>query len=140
MIASFRCPSNYFPGGGRANATPKILFGGSNGTDITGKTQSVVVGRQIVLYVSYSLPPGLAVQSQDWDVPATQSTPPKAVGGFNTAPTNGGPTVPVLSQRSTTLYFVAPTVANQPNQVNFFLTLSDGNVYSAKPSNSSIQV
>jgi hypothetical protein len=34
--------------GGNDNVQPKILLGGSSGTDVTGKTTSVVVGQQII--------------------------------------------------------------------------------------------
>lgn len=46
------CPFAYTSPGGSASGTvtPKILLGGCNGADVTGKTQSVVVGQQIVLW------------------------------------------------------------------------------------------
>jgi len=63
--------------------SPSILLGGSGGTDVTGKTTTVVAGQQIVLYASYG---NLDVTSRSWPVPGT------IVGGSNTTPTNGGPT------------------------------------------------
>jgi hypothetical protein len=98
------------------NVMPKILLGGSNGTDITGTTQSVVVGQQIVLYGSYTLPSGITVTSQAWTVPGA------TVGGFNTALTNGGSTATNFSQQSTTFYWVVPATSQQ---VTFTLNLSN---------------
>src|SRR5271155_705097 len=42
-----------------------------NGVDVTGTTQTVVVGQQIPLTATVSAPSGATVQSQSWSVPGT---------------------------------------------------------------------
>jgi len=88
------CPITGIGGQGNDNVTPKIMF---NGQDITGTTQSVVVGQQIALTASYG---NITPTSQSWTVPGT------TVGGFNTALTSGGPTGTNFTQQSTTFYWV----------------------------------
>jgi hypothetical protein len=102
---------------GDITVTPKILLGGPNGTDITNTMQSVLVGQQIVLYASYTLPSGVTVSSQSWSVPGTPA------GGYNHALTDGGPTALDFSQQSTTFYWDAPPATSQV--VTFILHLSD---------------
>jgi hypothetical protein len=104
---------------GTDNIVPRILLGGSNGTDVTGQSQPAVVGQQIVLYASYALPPGITVASQSWSPPGI------IVGGFNTGSTNGGSYSATLNQQQTTFYWVTPII-NQPT--TFTLNLSDGKV------------
>jgi len=123
--------SDIYPAGSQTMPVmPRILFGTSQ-TDITGTTQSVVVGQQIALTASYKIPSNLAVQNQNWDISGTGSNPPTAVGGFNQTQTSGGTFSPTVNGQSTTIYWVVPTAGNITDQVNFFLTLSDGNEYSA---------
>jgi hypothetical protein len=97
-ITSQYCTKN---GGGPATVTPKIRLGGTSGTDITGTTQAVLVGQQIVLYADYTLPSGQNPNSQSWSVLGNR------VGGFSTASTNGGPTAVNNNGQSTTFYWVA---------------------------------
>jgi hypothetical protein len=78
---------------------PRILFGTSQ-TDITGTTQTVVVGQQIALTASYKLPSGSTVSSQSWSVPGT------TVGGFSATIPNAGLTPTNFNQQSTTFYWV----------------------------------
>jgi hypothetical protein len=113
------CTQTQANGSTATTVVPKILLGGSSGTDITGTTQSVVVGQQIVLYASYGS--GVSVNSQSWSVPGT------IVGGFSTAPTNGGPNPVSLNGQSTTVYWV--TAANSQT-VTF--TLNYGSSQTAK--------
>jgi hypothetical protein len=114
------CPINTcYPGGGDNVAVmPKIMFGGN---DITGTTQSVVVGQQIALTASYGLPSGVTVNSQSWSVPGT------ITGGFVHNDTNGGPAAYSLTGKSTTFYWYStPNYAKASYQVTFTLHLSDG--------------
>jgi hypothetical protein len=106
VINSPYCTVN---GGGPANVTAKIRLGGASGPDITGLIQSAVVGQQIVLYADYTLPSGEYANSQSWSVPGTR------VGGFGTAPTNGGPIAINNNGQSTTFYWV--TAANSQTAV-----------------------
>lgn len=82
---------------------PKILMGG---TDISGTTQSAVVGQQIALTGDPAPPSG----STPWTVAGT------TVGGFNTAPTNGGSFPADFTQASTTFYWVT---AGNPLNVTY---------------------
>lgn len=66
------------PGGGD-NVTPQIHQGSCSGTDITGTTQSVVIGQQIALCATYNLPSGVSVTQQSW-YPDSGST---IVGGYS---------------------------------------------------------
>ena len=103
-----------FSGGGSASVTPAILLGGCGGTNITNTTQTVVTGQQIVLCGSYGS--SVSVNSQSWSVPG------KIVGGFSTAPTNGGPNPVALNGQQTTFYWTA----GASNQTVTF-TLNYGN-------------
>jgi len=127
-----KCPNLYCTPSGGANTNPKILLGGSGGTDITNTTQNVVVGQQIILYGSYSLPSGATLTSQSWTIPGTSANPPTAIAGFaanfaNTTST-GGPvflTSQQLGAQSISYYWVAPisagTTASSTNTVQFTL-------------------
>ena len=108
-------PSASSPG----TVTPRILLGGCSGTDVTNTTQSAVVGQQIVLCASYTLPSGVTVSSQSWSVPGT------TVGGFTVGPgSNTGGTTPTnFNQASTTFYWV---VSASSQVVVFTLNLSNG--------------
>ena len=97
-----------------ATVTPDIYF---NGNDITGTTQPVVVGQQIPLQASFSLPAGVSISSQSWSVSGT------TVGGYN-ASTNSGQTVSTnFTQQSTTFYWVT---AQTGATVTYTVNLSDG--------------
>jgi hypothetical protein len=115
------CPDwNPTPSGG-VNVMPSILFGGPNGTDITGKTQSVVVGQQIILYAKYQT--GLTVNSQSWSVPGT------IVAGYTASSSSGSvnTNLTLNAQQTTPFYWV---YAGNPQTVTF--TLNYGNSKTAK--------
>ena len=102
-----------------AAVAPDILF---NGTNVTGTTQSVVVGQQIALQASYSLPSGVSVTSQSWSVPGT------TVGGFVGNVNSGSVTGTNFSNTITTTFY---WVDANSRQVTFTLKTSDGNTYTA---------
>jgi hypothetical protein len=117
---------------GDITVTPKILLGGSNGTNITNTTQNVVTGQQIVLYGSYMLPSGYTFTSLSWTIPGTGSTPPTAISNFTVSAdsTSGGPvslTSNQLNQQQITFYWTVPTPTNSPNTVTFTLNYTDNN-------------
>jgi hypothetical protein len=94
VLGDIEQPSTNCSASVQANAkvTPKILKGGN---DITGSTQSAVVGQQIALTGDPAPPSG----STPWAVAGT------TVGGFNTAPTNGGSFPADFTQASATFYW-----------------------------------
>ncbi|HEV2195699.1 MAG TPA: hypothetical protein VGR55_08955, partial [Candidatus Acidoferrum sp.] len=124
QVCNTTCPTSNVSPQANGNVTPAILLGGSNGTDITNTTQSVVVGQQIVLYGKYQLPSGFTFTSQSWTIPGTSSNPPTAIHNFTTG-SIGGP-VPLtssdLSQQSIAYYWVAP---NSSAAVTFTLNYVD---------------
>jgi hypothetical protein len=128
MCGGYSCPNNSPAPQAPAAVTPKILLGGSNGTDITGTTQSVVVGQQIILYGSYSLPSGVSANYYSWSVPGSTSNPPTAIGNFVIDANSGtGSTTSVpVTQQQPTFYFVAPG-----NSQTVSFTLGYGNNQSA---------
>ena len=70
--------------------TPAIKLGGNT---ISG-TQSVVVGQQIALSTSFSLPPCMSISSQQWS-----QVPGDAIAGYtNDGTVNGGPPDPTGGQ------------------------------------------
>jgi hypothetical protein len=99
----------------------KIVFTGQN-TALNDTTQSAVVGQQIALTASYSLPAGITVQSQSWSVPGT------TVGGYSASASSGATIATNFSQPSTTFYWVDTGTARN---VVYNLTLSDGSTWSA---------
>jgi hypothetical protein len=109
------------PQGSDNVASVKILLGGSGGTNITNTTQGVVIGQQIVLYGSYTLPSGASLTNVSWTIPGSTATPPTpvtAIFTFTNAGT-GGPvplTSPQLAAQSISFYWMAP---NNPNVVVF---------------------
>jgi hypothetical protein len=111
-----RCPQLLFAPGGGVNVMPKIMFTGQN---ITGTTQSVVVGQQIALTASYG---NITPTSQSWSVLGT------IIGGFSTASNNGGPTSVSLNAQSTTFYWVA---AANSQMVTFTLNYGSSQTASA---------
>src|SRR5208337_428749 len=82
-----------------ARPQPRISWGAQ---DITGTTQSAVVGQQILLNVT--LHPGLAVRSQNWTIEPEGDY----VGGFVHTPSRGGPQPVSLNGPTTTIYWVRP--------------------------------
>ena len=112
------CILKYFYPIAQVTVAPQIL---RNGTNIAGTTQSAVVGQQIALTSSYTLPSGVTVSSRSWSVSGT------TVGGFSTG-TNGGPVATTFTLDSTTFYWVA---AGNSLSVKFTLNLSNGQSPSA---------
>ncbi|MCU1269955.1 MAG: hypothetical protein JWN74_1249 [Acidobacteriaceae bacterium] len=97
---------------------PKIMFDGS---DVTGATQSVVVGQQIALSVPNSSLPA-CVASQTWSTP-----PGTAVGGYN--PTNTSATVTPISSvniNSQTYTFYWVDSSTTARKMTYYYTLSSG--------------
>ena len=78
---------------------PRIFWGAQ---DITGTTQSVVVGQQILLNVT--LHPSLAIRSQTW----TMEPEGEYVGGFVHTPLHGGPQPVSLNGPTSMIYWVRP--------------------------------
>ncbi len=96
--------------------SPKIMFGGNN---VTGTTQSVVVGQQIALSASVSLPACTSVSAQQWSTP-----PGTAVGGYSAAPLSGSVTaLPGNTNSTYTFYWVY--TAN-PLNMTYQYTMSGG--------------
>jgi hypothetical protein len=114
------CPWDPWSGGGSGTVSPKIMMGS---TDITDKTQSVVVGQQVALTYTVVLPSGVTVLSQSWSVPGT------TVGGFNHTTANGSSFPAAFNQASTTYYWTVPASSQT---VTLTLNLSNQNHASAK--------
>ncbi|MGH9481422.1 MAG: hypothetical protein ACRD1L_04965 [Terriglobales bacterium] len=106
--------------GGAANVfvMPRILMGlngAAPGQDITGITQSVIVGQQVQLKAQYQMPSGDSIDSQSWTIPGTTAS------GW----THGSPASPVsTSGPLTTVYWTAPDDPND-NNVEFDLQYTD---------------
>ena len=95
-----------------------------SGVDVTGTTQTVVVGQQIPLTATVSAPSGATVKSQSWSVPGT------LVQSYNAGST-GEPIVYVtadnLRSSAATFHWIDPAT----RQVTYNYTLSDGTSGSA---------
>ena len=112
-----------------ASATPpasaRIFFTG--GADITNTPQDAVVGQQIALTGSVeSLPAGVTVETQAWDVQGN------TVGGFQASNQSGQVQATDFTKADTVFYWIAPssTVA-QEEAVTFTAMLSDGSMVTA---------
>ena len=123
QLERFTCPLNQrSPSGGDNVASVKILLGGSSGTNITNTTQSVVVGQQIVLYASISLPSGGTATSYSWSIPGT------IVAGYSASNSSGSVNTNVtLNQQSATYYWV---FAASSQNVTFTLNYQDSTGHS----------
>jgi hypothetical protein len=104
-----------------ATASPNITFTGQT-QSLNGTTQSAVVGQQIALTASFTLPPGITVQSQSWSVPGT------TVGRYTASVDSGTTSATDFTQQSTTFYWVD---AASSRTITFTLNLSDGSQPSA---------
>lgn len=122
-LERFTCPLNTrSPSGGDNVASVKILLGGSSGTNITNTTQSVVVGQQIVLYASISLPSGGTATSYSWSIPGT------IVAGYSASNSSGSVNTNVtLNQQSATYYWA---YAASSQNVTFTLNYNDSTGHS----------
>jgi hypothetical protein len=98
---------------------PRIFWGAQ---DITGTTQSVVVGQQILLNVT--LHPSLAIRSQTW----TMEPEGEYVGGFVHTPLHGGPQPVSLNGPTSMIYWVRP---GSTRKVTYQVTMDDGETASA---------
>jgi hypothetical protein len=101
-----------------AAIAPRILL---NGTDVTGSTQTVVVGERIALVASVPSPQSSNISSQLWSTP-----PGTAVGGYSASVTTGSITsLPTNASGSYAFYWVAPGSAYQ---MTYHYTLTNGNM------------
>jgi hypothetical protein len=117
-VQALRCPRTQVnPSGSTSVASVQIVFGGKN---ITGTTQSVVVGQQIALTGSFTPPPGVTVTGQSWSVAGT------TVGGYSASSSSGATVGTNFSGTSTTFYWVYPSTVGNPLSVTITLKLSDG--------------
>lgn len=98
---------------------PRISWGAQ---DITGTTQSVVVGQQILLNVT--LHPSLAIRSQNWTIEPEGDY----VGGFVHTPRRGGPQPVSQNGPTTTIYWVG---AGPGRKVTYQVTMEDGETATA---------
>lgn len=74
----------------------------ANGGNVTGMTQNVVVGQQVLLSTNISIPSGLAVSSNQWTIAGT------VVGGYRASTSSGSVVMPILTNRSATIYWAYP--------------------------------
>lgn len=102
-----------------ATLEPRIFW---NARDITGTTQSAVVGQQIFLNVT--LHPSFTVRSQSWTIEPEG----EYVGGFVHMPSRGGPQPVSLNGPTTTIYWVRPGSARK---VTYRVTMDDGETATA---------
>ncbi len=93
---------------------PRIFWGAQ---DITGTTQSAVVGQQVLLNVT--LHPSLAIRSENWTIEPEG----EYVGGFVHTPARGGPQPVSLRGPTTTIYWVRP---GSMRKVTYQVIMDDG--------------
>jgi hypothetical protein len=106
-----------------AAPAPQVMFGGKN---VIGTTSSAVVGQQIALSASTSLPTCMSLQSQQWTAPTGT-----AVGGYTNAAGTGKPDstggkvqpLPNSNAASFTFYW---TAAGNPLSVSYSYTMTNG--------------
>lgn len=103
----------------RTTPEPHIFRGGH---DITGTSQPVIVGEQILLNVP--LHPGLDIRSQTWTI----EPPGEYVGGFVHLPARGGPQPVSLNGPTATIYWVRPGTGKK---VTYQVTLDNGEMAKA---------
>lgn len=102
--------------------TPTIKLGGNT---ISG-TQSVVVGQQIALSGSASLPPCTSISAKQWSTP-----PGTAVGGYSASSTSDSvTTLPTNTNSTYTFYWVA---AQNSANMTYQYTMSGGGGSVATP-------
>jgi hypothetical protein len=93
-----------------------------DGVDITNTPQDAVVGQQIALTgLVQSLPAGVTVKTQAWEVQGT------TVGGFHASRQTGHVQQTDFTKADTVFYWIAPSSNTaQQEAVTFAATLSDG--------------
>ncbi len=102
-----------------ASPKPRIFW---ETFDITGTTQSVVVGQQVLLTVV--LHPSLEIRSQNWTIEPEG----EYVGGFVHTPTLGGPQPVTVNGETVTFYWVQPGLQRR---VTYRVTMNDGETATA---------
>ena len=103
--------------------TPTIMFGGHS---INGTTQSVMVGQQIALGSSFSLPNCMSLSGQQWSNP-----PGTAVGGYSASSSSGSVTaLPANTNSGYTFYWASS--GNSMN-MNYQYTMSGGGTSASSP-------
>jgi hypothetical protein len=107
-----------------AAAVPQILyFGGQNctgGTNITFTTTSVIIGQEISLCASYTVPSGVSVTSQSWSQP-----PGTVVAGYSGSLSSASITQFQLPNNSNILKFYWLDSGNS-RTIAYSYTLSNG--------------
>ncbi len=98
---------------------PRIFWGAQ---DITGSSQSVVVGQQLLLNVT--LHPSLEILTETWTIEPQGDY----VGGFVHTPARGGPQPVTRNGPSITLYWVRPGL---DRRITYRVTTADGQSASA---------
>ena len=107
--------------------SPRIMFGGN---DITGTTQSVVVGQQIALSSSVSLPNCFSIAGQQW-TPSSSATTGTPTGGYSASLSSGAVTpLPTNTNSTYSFYWVYP--ANSI-QATYQYTMSSGSSSVSSP-------
>lgn len=109
--------SNYCSSAGRGTAvvlpTPHIFY---NGNDVTSQTLSGLVGVQIPLTASVTLPAGVTASNPNW------SMPDAAVGSYAVSQTGASYTPVIKNPSSTTFYWTK----GGSQTVTYLVTLSTG--------------
>jgi hypothetical protein len=108
-----------------AAPAPQVMFAGQSGNGI-GTTPTVVVGQQIVLSATMSLPACMSLESQQWTAPTTN-----AVGGYTNMDGSGPPDatggvmqpLPTADAASFTFYWTAAGDPN-PRSVSYQYTMT----------------
>jgi hypothetical protein len=99
--------SDIYPAGSQQMPVmARIHQGSCSGTDITGTTQSIVVGQQIALCATYNLPSGASMSSQSWG--SGDGNGASSVGGFTASNAGDDVVTQVSNNQSTILYFFKP--------------------------------
>ncbi len=117
QIRSVYCSTG---GGGTANVvpTPQIFF---SGNDVSFKTLDGLIGIQVPLTASITLPPGLTATKTNWIIPDA------AVGGYSLSQSGASYTPVVKNPTSTTFYWTKGGVQT----VTYQVTLNTGVTTSA---------
>jgi hypothetical protein len=118
------CPT-FYPTADAPGTVVGILSGSCSGSDVTNKTQTVVVGQQIILCGSYALPSGVPQHFFSWSIPGSTANPPTAIANFTASAAGSTVTSVTVTQQSTTIHFVSAG-----NSIVVAFTLGFGNAQS----------
>lgn len=121
QIAAFANGQAYLFTPGTCADSPQLRIELDDGTDITGTTQSVVVGQKISLHACYTPPTGLTIARQSWTVPGP------TVGGYTASTQQGRVISALFTNVSTVFYWVRPGVT----PITYTYMLSNGQSFSA---------